>query len=206
MVQTRPRGRPRQDPRVRRGQIMSAAIRLFAKEGYRNTDLQKIADAVGIAKGTIYLYFETKRELFFAAVEHALERLAEWIDSETEAATGSIEKIRAMVRAYFNFVDKDHLLVGIIAQERGEFIAHAEDTCYRAFSENAHHLEAIIRKGIAEGVFREQDPERTAEILANLLTGTIYTYILRKKGQASEAIDEVTDFLLHGMLVEGKAQ
>ncbi|MGD9142100.1 MAG: helix-turn-helix domain-containing protein, partial [bacterium] len=79
MTKTRPRGRPRLDPSLRRREILEKAIRLFARNGYTRTDVQAVARSLGIAKGTVYLYFSSKRDLFLAAVEFAIKRLAERI-------------------------------------------------------------------------------------------------------------------------------
>ena len=198
-------GRPKRDPEARRREILSAAIPVFAKNGYSNTEVQRIAEAAGIAKGTVYLYFETKRDLFLAAVTYAVERLAERIDAEVQTAASPVAKVRAVVRAYFRFFDEDRALVDVLALELGEVMGQAEEAYYRVFSENAWHLEMIFREGIAQGVFRRFKPRQAAHVLANLLTGTIYARVLGGgKGPASRSAGAVTDFLLHGILAQEK--
>ena len=167
--------------------------------------MQRIAEAAGIAKGTVYLYFETKQDLFLATVTHAVERLAERIDAEVENAAGPVDKIRAVVRAYFRFFDEDRALVEILVQERGEAMGQAEQAYFRVFSENAWRLERIIRDGSAQGMFRRLKPKQAAGILADLLTGTIYAHVLgARRGSTSRAAGAVTDFMLHGILAQEK--
>lgn len=205
MTKQKPRGRPPKDPAARSQQILAAAVRLFAKNGYRGTELQVIADLAGIAKGTIYLYFDTKKELFLAAVEHAFERLAERIGREVEAASGPVEKVKAVVRAYIGFFEEDRPLVEIIAQDRGEFRSHAEETYFGLVSENVDRLEDIIREGIVQGVFRPVNPRQATETLINLLTGTMYTHMVGKsQADSADATDAITDLLLHGIVSEGR--
>jgi AcrR family transcriptional regulator len=61
------------DPKGRkRLRILRAASELFAKQGYRKTNVGEIADLAGVAKGTVYLYFETKGQIMWSAV--ALEK------------------------------------------------------------------------------------------------------------------------------------
>jgi AcrR family transcriptional regulator len=204
MATAKGRGRPKQDPGPRRREILSAAVGVFAEAGYRGADVERIAEAVGIAKGTVYLYFGTKRDLFLAAVVHAVERLAERIDAEVQGADGPVEKIKAIVRAYFRFFDEDRALVEILAQERAEAMGQAEAAYYRVVSKNAKFLERIIEDGIAQGMFRKLNPRQAARILANLLTGTIYADVLGgRRVSASKTAETVTDFLLHGMLLQG---
>lgn len=194
------RGRSRQVPDIRSEQILAAAITLFAQRGYRATDLQAIAEAAGIAKGTVYLYFKSKQQLFLAAVDRAFQRLAESIEQEVTTASGPLEKIKAVIRAYMRFFDEDRPLAEMMAREQGEFSASARQTFFYVFSENAGRLEAILREGIAQGVFRSVDPAQAGETLANLLYGSIYTQVAgRIRGHAIDVTDGMIDFVLHGI-------
>src|SRR3954452_14745632 len=81
-VKTRTR-RKRKQPQTRRSDIIGAALRLFAAKGFAATRLDDVAEAAGIAKGTVYLYFATKEELFRDVVRQellpTLDRLEETI-------------------------------------------------------------------------------------------------------------------------------
>jgi AcrR family transcriptional regulator len=63
-AQVKRRGRPRDETLVRRRreEILAAATRIFAQLGYRNTDVQIVADQLKVGKGTVYRYFPSKRE------------------------------------------------------------------------------------------------------------------------------------------------
>lgn len=83
----------------RRRLILEAATELFTRNGYRNTSIDQVAEAAGIAKGTVYLHFKTKIELLIAATSvekynhldkfagvfderrSAVERLQEWVSA-----------------------------------------------------------------------------------------------------------------------------
>src|SRR5258708_39125249 len=76
-------GRPKDEtlkPR-REEEILDAAAKLFAERGYSNTDTQDLADAIQVGKGTLYRYFASKQLLFLAAVDRAMHRLRERIES-----------------------------------------------------------------------------------------------------------------------------
>jgi AcrR family transcriptional regulator len=200
MIEIKRRGRPRLDPTLRRREILEKAIELFARNGYTGTDIQAVARSLGIAKGTVYLYFSSKRELFLAAVEYAIKRLAERIDQEVRQVTGPVEKVKALVSAHFRFFDEDEPLAEVIVREGGEFRAHAESTYYSIYAQNAGRLEGIVGDGVRSGVFRRINPRETSEILANLLTGTIYTHLYgHKTGKVADTMEATTEFLLHGI-------
>lgn len=203
MTKARPRGRPKLDAEKRENEILIEAVNVFSKNGYRTTDLQKIADNLGIAKGTIYLYFKSKEKLFQTAVDYSTARLAERIEFEVLNTDSPLDRIKAIVRAHMLFFSEEYALAEIIARERGDFKDRAEKTYLRVFSENSVRIEDIIREGIKEGTFRKVNVKKATEILANLLTGTIYTYMFAKKnGNLDSAIDATTDILLNGLLNE----
>jgi len=195
------RGRPKQDPEIRRRQILNATVALFAEHGYQETNIQDVADSINLAKGTIYIYFKTKEELFLAAVEYAIERLAESIDNLVVQYDEPIDKIKAFIRAFLLFIDEKRHLASMIVQEGAKFKSHAEQTYYRVYKENTPRLENIIQNGVEKGDFRDQDPVVTTEILANLLSGTMYAYVVGSRdGKASDNIEYLTKFLMTGML------
>jgi TetR/AcrR family transcriptional regulator, repressor for uid operon len=55
--------------------IMQSAVEIFAKNGFDRTRMEDIAMAAGLAKGTLYLYFKNKEDLFYAICDHNLEEL-----------------------------------------------------------------------------------------------------------------------------------
>jgi AcrR family transcriptional regulator len=58
-----------------REKIMQSAMENFAKHGFDRTRMEDIATAAGLAKGTLYLYFKNKEDLFYAICDHNLEEL-----------------------------------------------------------------------------------------------------------------------------------
>src|SRR5688500_3703292 len=99
-------GRPR-DPDLgarRKAEILDAAATVFAAAGYANADVQVIADALGVGKGTVYRYFPTKEALFLAAVERGLGELSAEMDRLVADSTRDpLDQLGAAVLAYFRF-------------------------------------------------------------------------------------------------------
>jgi len=65
----------------RRRQILAGAKRVFAARGYHDTNISHICDDLGIGRGTLYQYFESKKDVFAAIVEDLLERLRVFVES-----------------------------------------------------------------------------------------------------------------------------
>jgi hypothetical protein len=96
------RGRPCDQERrdMRCEEILDKATEVFAEHGYRNTDVQYIADPLVIGKATIYRYFPTKEQLFLAAVERGVSLLNETIGRAVDRVNDPIAKMTAAIRNY----------------------------------------------------------------------------------------------------------
>ena len=194
------RGRPKQDPEIRRKQILGAAAKAFSRDGFARTDLQQVADSLGIAKGTIYLYFPSKEELFLATVDHAIESLEAYIANAVEAAEDPAGQIEALVRAHLEFVEEDLAFAQIIAAEGGEFRARAEQTYLSTALGKIPLVAETIRAGQTVGVFRDCDPIATARVLTSLLHGAMVTHILSHGSPNIKiSIESATDFVLSAL-------
>lgn len=66
----------------RRKQILAAAKRVFSRRGYHDTNISHICEEIRIARGTLYQYFESKREVFAAIVEELVERVRAAVETE----------------------------------------------------------------------------------------------------------------------------
>jgi AcrR family transcriptional regulator len=196
----RKRKRQQKDPQERKSEIIHTAIDFFSKFGFENTDVQTIADSIGIAKGTIYLYFRTKEELFHEAVDFAICQLEKQIDTEVNKAENSIDKLKAVVSAYFKFFEKHKSLANIIVHEQSRDIGYAQTAYLKVYSRNSKYLEAIFNLGIEEKVFRKLDISKSAHSLANLLHGTLYTFAYsRAEMNTDDEIQLVIDLILNGI-------
>src|SRR4051794_40675283 len=99
-------GRPADPARCarRREEILEAAVRLFAEHGYPETDMQVLADTLGVGKGTLYRYFPSKQDLFLAAVDRVMLKLREAIDASIVGIDDPLEQVRQAICTYLDYV------------------------------------------------------------------------------------------------------
>src|ERR1043165_3677136 len=116
-------GRPRDPalPGKRREQIIRAATQLFARHGYQGTDLQDVAEALKVGKGTLYRYFPSKRDLFQGAVDQVMIDMGLAIDAAVASISDPLDKIVVAIRRYLQFFHEHPEYVELLIQERAEF-------------------------------------------------------------------------------------
>src|SRR3954471_18714428 len=94
-----PDGRRSRAPRRRQQEILEAAARVFHEKGYESTSIQDIADAVGILKGSLYYYIDSKEDLLYEILEGIHAEALESVRKAT-AEGDPLQRIRAFVAAH----------------------------------------------------------------------------------------------------------
>ncbi len=198
-------GRPRDEslPERRREEILAAATVIFARRGFGNTDVQQIADATGVGKGTIYRYFPSKRGLFLAAADRGMRRLRAAVDEARAIAEDPLDQVEAAIIAYLEFFDGHPELVELLVQERAEFRDRAKPTYFEHRDANVGRWKALFRDLIADGRVRDVPPSRITDVVSCLLYGTMFTnfFLGRRESPARQARD-IIDVVFNGILGE----
>lgn len=202
-----PRGRPRDEAlqERRREQILDKATRVFAEHGYPNTDVQDIADPLGISKGTVYRYFPSKEQLFLAAVERGVRQLDETMERATAHPDG-IYVLQHATRAYLEFFESRPDLVELFVQERAEFRGKRKPIYFERGCDNECGFRAMLERLTAEGRIRPDVPvERVMTVIGDLVYGTIITNHFAGRHRPFEAqAQDIIDVVFNGILTEGE--
>ena len=202
---TRSPGRP-EDPTLkakREGEIVAAAAELFARRGYADTQMQTIADHLGVGNGTVYRYFRTKEALFLAAVERGLAELTAEMDAIMAAGGEPLAQMHSAVRTYLRFFHRRPEMAELFIQERAAFRHHHRPLYFVTKAEDdCKHAEFFTRLQAA-GIVRNLPPERFFNVVADLLYGIVLTNLLSGRAVDPDAqADDVLDVILNGVLTD----
>ncbi len=201
----RPRGRPR-DPVAqaeREDALLAAATTIFAEHGFRQTDVQWVADALGVGKGTVYRRFASKEALFLAAVDRGMRHLIAGINEGLEGIDDPIAIIAESVRLYLAFFDAHPEVLELIIQERAEFKDRSKPTYFVHRDANIDPWRALVAQLVADGRVRDLQVDTVLDVLSHTLYGTIFTDHFDRCGRSfASRADEILDVLFHGMVTE----
>jgi AcrR family transcriptional regulator len=203
LVEKRLPGRPPDEAlqERRREAILAEAAALFAKHGLADTDVQWIADALSISKGTVYRYFPSKEKLFLAAVERGIKRMQKHIDAARRGVTDRIDEIRAAVIAYLRFFKKNPELVELFIQERAAFKGRRPPIYFLHRASRRGPARERLAGLLAEGRIRSIPLDRIIDVLGDVLYGTMFTnhFAGRQKPFQAQA-EDVLDIVFNGIL------
>ncbi|MBG51680.1 MAG: TetR/AcrR family transcriptional regulator [Alphaproteobacteria bacterium] len=157
-------------PRLRRDndrprQILSAALNLFCDQGYEATRLEDVADAAGVSKATIYLYFENKEDLLFALIRENIVPMVEQTISQMENFTGipsDFLRMKAQSLGPLLLHSNHGAILKLVVAEARRFPEIAEYFRTEVPERGLTHLAKLIQKGIDTGEFRPCDPHAMA--------------------------------------------
>ncbi len=185
----------------RKKQILEQAILFFAREGYDKADLSKLAQELGIGKGTIYRHFSSKQNLFFAAVDLGMVRLKESIDQAAEKESDPLYRIQKAIEAYLTFFSKHPEFVELFIQERAYFPHREKATYFIHREQNIEKWRKLLEELIHQKIFRPLPIEETLDIMGDLLYGTIFSNFLAKREKdPQEQARLIWDLTLKGLL------
>jgi AcrR family transcriptional regulator len=152
--------------------ILDGAIRTFAELGFRRADVQVIADRAGVGKGTVYRYFRSKEDLFWATTLELLGRLDRHVFAAMEGVEGACAKLRAAAIAHANFFETDPQYLQLLIQERAEFPGSGHQTHHEQHEKMLQRMSVILREGIESRELRSIDARQTTLAMGCLLFGT----------------------------------
>lgn len=196
-------GRPKDEELQtrRRTEILEEATRVFAERGFAATDVQVVADGLGVGKGTVYRYFPSKEVLFLAAVDFAMTQLRVAVDEAAGKTESPLDRVAAGVKAYLAFFDKYPEVVELLIQERAHFRDREQPTYFQHRDANLGPWQKLFRELIADGVIRRIPVKRITNVISDLLYGTMFTnYLSGRKQSLAGQCDDLLDILFRGLL------
>lgn len=155
----------------RREEILNAAQKIFFEKGLQNATMDEIAEAAELSKGTLYLYYSSKEDLYLAVMMRGFDVLHEMLVETIGKSSSTIEKIWELGKTYLNFSKKHtnyfrmfHFFQNpsLHRQVSDDMMAQCNDRTGRLWNV----VVEIFQKGINEGVLRpDLSPLECAVIL-----------------------------------------
>lgn len=196
-------------PRQRRkdarpGEILAAALTLFHTKGFAASKIEDVARAAGVTKGTVYLYFSSKEELFKAAIRETILPNLELIAESARAETTAKAQLKTALRMWAGKMSQNRgCLSKLMIAEAGNFPELAEFFREEVSERLRRMLAGIIEYGIAQGEFRTCDPLMvTRALCAPILLNNIWRHTFPEQKDLPDPLtltDSMIDVVFHGI-------
>lgn len=188
--------------RENREKILDMAIKLFSEGGYENTKVSDITEALRMGKGTFYVYFKNKRELFMECIDRlgvAMVPRESWDEIRKEQDYVRRNRKRAVVflRAFPGYRGILNMVRGAMGG-RDPVLAQKATEAFRVLS---RPMLKDLRRAIADGTVRIKHDEAFVAYLHLILAeGLGYWQMIDSRYSVEEGMEILMDIILHGMV------
>jgi AcrR family transcriptional regulator len=197
----------------RPGEILAAALAVFAERGFAGARLEDVAARAGVSKGAIYLYFATKEDIFRAAVEQVIAPNVDQVRQLLAAHPGPFpDLLRLLIARVLHVIGRTPAggVAKMVIGEARNFPELARVWHDRLVSQTIEGLSGAIRAAQSRGEVRSGDPRLFAmQIMAPILVGVIWRETFTPIGAADVDLDlmaaQHVEVLLDGMILRAAA-
>ena len=197
----------------RRNDIIDAAERVFFSQGLDSATMDDVAEESELSKGTLYLYFKNKEDLYLAIHLRGNKILKSLFEKAVEGNQTGIEKTRSVGNAYVEFYKKypDYFNAMIYYESHDINFDDPESVAVKCLIEGKETLEILVEAivaGIKDGTIRPDiDPLKTSISLWGQTTGIIQIAMLKENIilekqfslSANDIIDYTFDLIFHSL-------
>lgn len=159
----------RRDSEATRGDLLQTATQIFADRGFYGARIDEIADAAGVNKRMIYVYFQDKEGIYREVLASHFRQVLEATQPDLGPEVGPRAQAEALVRRYFEFLAGHSDFVQLLLWEMLSREGRARSIILEMAGAGLEPLHAVIRRGVAAGVFRKGLDERRTVMSINAL-------------------------------------
>ena len=166
-----------------RQKLVDVARQLFAKNGMENTTMNDIAIASGKGRRTLYTYFKSKEDIYFAVIECELERLSDKLDEVAAKRIRPQDKVIELIYTHLSMIKETVIRNGNLRAEFFRNIWMVEKTRKNFDEDELELFRKVYAEGKADGEFDIENVDLVADITHYCIKGLEVPFIYGRLGQ-----------------------
>lgn len=194
----------------RSAEILDAALSLFVEKGFRATKIADIANEAGVAKGTVYLYFKNKEDIFISMVRELMIPEIERVEIQVADYEGNYTELLVhILQQWWNTINEKKLcgMPKLMVSEAANFPKLAEYYVTNVIHRSLAVVATVIKLGMVAGEFKVCDPDVTARVIISPLAYlAIWSHSLKpfdsQQMDTDVYISQQIDLVLNGIRTE----
>ncbi len=184
--------------RLKRSAVLREATRIIGRNGYHNTSLDDIAEALQVAKGTLYNYVKDKQEILFECHQMALDIGDQAFAFAELHGTSGYAKLRLMLRAYLTWMN-GAMGGGGVASEVTALRPQDRKAVIKRRDQVEARLVEYLKVGFEDGTVRKVDPKLAVFTIMGAVNAVQSWYSAKGPMTLEEIAAGMVDMLMHGI-------
>ncbi len=194
---------------ARPGELLDAALDLFVEKGFSAARVDEVAARAGVSKGTLFLYFESKEDLFKAVVrENIANQFPTWQEEFVAFQGSSADMLRYALLSWWERIGKTRAsgITKLVMSEAQNFPEIAQFYQEEVIKPGNAMIRRILERGVSSGEFRQMDLEQAVHIIvAPMIFLMMWKHSMGACAASAKIVDPEqfihmqVDVLLHGM-------
>ncbi|MEQ1569133.1 MAG: TetR/AcrR family transcriptional regulator, partial [Myxococcota bacterium] len=189
----------------RKSQILRAARAVFIEKGYLAARVEDVSARAGLSKGAVYFYFPSKRDLFMALVQEEHEKTYGFLEVAENDQRPAAVKLLDLGQKYLDYFAglKTPPRFFLMMCEQGIRDEEIREECQAVHQQFVDAVARVLAQGMAEGAFRQGDPQSMAEMLKALIDGMSGQSAIGIRPDRERLMTDGITFVLYGLLAPG---
>jgi AcrR family transcriptional regulator len=194
-----PKGIPLTEEEIdrRRHEIFHSCVALILKQGFAGTSMQKIADAAGVGKSTLYDYFPTKDHVLLFVFEEELAGFQALVEGIAAQPIPLEDKLIKILETHLTYLLNNKNFFTEISMQMMQMGQAAQQRIMKKRYAYQDLLRGILDQGIQQGLFRPVNTRLATRAMSEAMEVLVYT--TRPTGTPREMLVDVLDIFMHGI-------
>ncbi|MEL6862303.1 MAG: TetR/AcrR family transcriptional regulator [Pseudomonadota bacterium] len=181
VIDAEPQSKREQQKEAKRAAVLDAALRVFSRVGFAAAKMDDVAEEAGVSKGTVYLYFDSKEQLFEEVVKATMVPiLNQGVANLAEPGKTATERLKRHLKFFYSkILDSDRRNVMRLIMAEGPNFPHLAEFYHANILSRGHGLiRAIIEDGVERGEFRNMPDHGLAQnVVAGALVAGVWKLV-----------------------------
>ncbi|MBR8745171.1 TetR/AcrR family transcriptional regulator [Nocardiopsis sp. MG754419] len=192
----------RVDQAARREEVLSSAIRVFARQGFAATRIEDVAAEAGVAKGSVYLSFDSRDALLTAAAARLAEHMAHLLEEARAPHGRAVDRLAALLRSTVASLaghpELARVLVDLWAAERTPALGETLDMA-AVYRDHRAVITELLLRGAREGDLRAGVGAAEAAVVVGAVEGCLIQWLVDPSVPFAELADPIIEVCLSGL-------
>ena len=183
---------------VRQEQILAAARKVFGEKGYEGTTISDIVKAAGVAQGTFYLYFPSKRDAFFALGQQVHEIMAKTFQKAYDPALPFEERLRVLTKAGFECAKANADIIRLVFFG-ADSISVEVQTAFLKNNPVIASMTQMFKRDIEAGNMEPIDPEIASRLFLGMIKNAFVEAFVLGDERDAQRLEDGVALIINGL-------